>query len=181
MTIWLPRCHSSACSLVSVSKTEHPVQRRLIKIGMTTQATQPHHPILGRLTRTFNPLVLLFAGRVPPYVVLEHRGRKSGRLHRSPVVAVRIRTGFLIPLAFGYGAQWVKNLRHAGRADLLWRGRRFEIANPEIIGLADGKRVLSGPERLFVHIFSPQAFLRVTASTHPHPSTPALNANTDLA
>ena len=131
---------------------------------MIARAARPHHPVLGRLTRVFNPVVLRFAGRIPPYVVLEHHGRKSGRLHRSPLVAVRVGTGFLIPLAFGEGAQWVQNLRHAGRAELIWRGRRFEVAHPEIIALEEGMRSLSSWQRRAAPIFGPQAFLRVTAT-----------------
>ena len=57
----------------------------------------PRSAFLG-LTRVFNKLVLPLAGTrwMPLYGVLEHRGRRSGKLFRTPVVVRRTPHGFVV-------------------------------------------------------------------------------------
>jgi MFS family permease len=55
------------------------------------------HRVLRRLTGVFNPVVLRFAPHVPLYVVLEHHGRRSGRVFRTPLAGIRVDSGFLSP------------------------------------------------------------------------------------
>ncbi len=47
----------------------------------------------------FNRLILTFAGR-HVYAVVHHVGRRSGHAYTTPVVAVPIADGFIIPLTF---------------------------------------------------------------------------------
>src|SRR5579864_5624773 len=102
-------------------------------------AVHAEHRVLRRLAGVFNPVVLRLARYVPLYVVLEHRGRRSGRVFRTPLAGVRTDRGFLLPLAFGEQAHWVLNLRHAGGGAVEWRGRRIVVSDPEVVTWNEAK------------------------------------------
>jgi deazaflavin-dependent oxidoreductase (nitroreductase family) len=57
-----------------------------------------------------NRFFLLFAGWIPPFAIVEHRGRKSGNLYRTPILAFPTTEGFVFALTYGRGVDWVKNL-----------------------------------------------------------------------
>jgi deazaflavin-dependent oxidoreductase (nitroreductase family) len=84
---------------------------------------------LPRVAARFNRVVTnrLFApiaGRVPPWIVVEHVGRRSGRTYRTVV------WGFPGPghdlrivLTYGPASDWVRNVLRAERCRVQWRGR----------------------------------------------------------
>jgi hypothetical protein len=57
----------------------------------------------------FNRLTLTFAGR-HVYAVMHHVGRRTGHLYTTPVVALPIADGFMMPLLFGADTDWCRNL-----------------------------------------------------------------------
>src|SRR2546430_747602 len=81
---------------------------------------KPERPLAGRIFGLFTPilnrLVTRIAGKrhVPLYVLLRHRGRRSGREYATPVVGLRVPGGFAIPMAFGEGADWYRNIIASG-------------------------------------------------------------------
>ena len=48
------------------------------------------------------------------FAVVEHRGRRSGRVYSTPVAARRTPGGFIVSLAFGAQVDWHRNLLAAG-------------------------------------------------------------------
>ena len=82
--------------------------------------------------RVWNPLVRGVAERVPPFAVLIHRGRVSGRIYHTPVAAFPAGDEFLIALVFGSRSDWVKNVLAQGGADLVRGGHAFTLTNPEL-------------------------------------------------
>lgn len=102
---------------------------------------------LRPLAAFVNPLVLPLAGGrlLPLCAVLEHRGRRSGRRYRIPVYALRVPDGFVVPLVLGEEADWCRNVRAARGAALLWRGRRYALAEPAVIAPADAPEAFAGP------------------------------------
>lgn len=92
--------------------------------------------------RTFNkhilnPLMMLVAGRRYSYAaVIHHTGRRSGRAYATPVVADRVEGGFIVPLPYGTGVDWLRNIQAAGAATLQVKGERYEVVKPEIIDAA---------------------------------------------
>src|SRR5689334_5270100 len=62
-----------------------------------------HFPrVLRRVNRVFtNPLLGTIAWVVPPLALLHHRGRRTGRTYRTPVVAFRSARGFVVPMTYG--------------------------------------------------------------------------------
>jgi deazaflavin-dependent oxidoreductase (nitroreductase family) len=88
---------------------------------------------LARLNRRVtNKVTRPFAGRLPGFAIVVHRGRKSDREYRTPVNAFRTDTGFVIALTYGADRDWVRNVIAAGRCTLVRRGRGIAVANPEI-------------------------------------------------
>jgi hypothetical protein len=69
-------------------ETDNPMSTKLMRSGPA---------------RVFNSLVLLFAGTrfFPLYGVIEHRGRRSGRIFHTPVVVRPVADGFVVPMPWG--------------------------------------------------------------------------------
>ena len=85
-------------------------------------------------TRYFNPVMRWFTGRLPGFGIVTHRGRVSGRSHQAPVLLVRRGDDYVIGLWYGSQAQWVKNVRTAGRCGLRTGGRDYELIDPVVVG-----------------------------------------------
>lgn len=95
-------------------------------------------PRLGRRIAHFNRRVTNrvtgpLAPWLPGFGVVLHSGRRSGREYRTPVNVFRDGSGYVIALTYGAEADWVRNVRAAGRATLLTRGRRLELTRPELV------------------------------------------------
>jgi len=92
---------------------------------------------LRRVNRVFtNPLMRTFAWLVPPLAVVHHVGRRSRRPYRTPVVAFRSATGFVVPMTYGRDVDWARNVVSAGGCEIEQMGRRFALRNPRIVGFA---------------------------------------------
>jgi len=90
------------------------------------------------LTRVFNRFVLPLAGTraMPLYGVLEHRGRRSGKTFRTPVVVRPTVDGFIVPMPWGEQTDWCRNVRAAGECVVRWKGRDYSLVQPEVIDSA---------------------------------------------
>lgn len=85
-----------------------------------------------------NPVMLRLAGRKHWYAsAIGHTGRKSGRAYTTPVVADRVPDGFVVPLPYGTGVDWVRNIFAAGTATLRAGGTTYTVAEPRIIDAAE--------------------------------------------
>jgi deazaflavin-dependent oxidoreductase (nitroreductase family) len=95
-----------------------------------------HFPrVLRRVNRVFtNPLMRTFAWAIPPLAVVHHVGRRSGRAYRTPVVAFRGASGFVIPMTYGRDVDWARNIVSAGGCEIEQMGRRFRLRRPRIVG-----------------------------------------------
>lgn len=80
-----------------------------------------------------NPVQGLWAGRIAPWAIVEHVGRKSNRPYRTPVLAFV--DGGRISVALNYGADsdWVKNVLAAGEFTLVRGGRPLKIAGARLL------------------------------------------------
>ncbi|MCB0930651.1 MAG: nitroreductase family deazaflavin-dependent oxidoreductase [Mycobacterium sp.] len=74
----------------------------------------------------------LIAPWAPGWAVVIHRGRKSGRVFRTPLWAFRRGNSYIIALTYGPGADWVRNVTAAGGCELESGGRRYRLANPHV-------------------------------------------------
>jgi deazaflavin-dependent oxidoreductase (nitroreductase family) len=102
-------------------------------------ATKSERPLAGRIFGLFTPILNRFVSRIagrryiPLYVLLRHRGRRSGRVYATPVVGMRVPGGFAIPMAFGEGADWYRNIVAAGRATIRQHGSERQLGDPAAI------------------------------------------------
>lgn len=141
---------------------------------MTTNTTteprrSPQAEPLRRAAKAFAGLSRPLAGRrwFTLWAVLVHRGRTSGRTYRTPIVARPTTDGFVIPMPFGDGTQWAKNLIAAGAGTLRWNGRDHRIVDPEIVGAADAEAAFSRWQRGGVRAFGMTTFMRVRCVDQP--------------
>ena len=89
---------------------------------------------------------MLIAGTplFPLYGVIEHRGRRTGKLFRTPVVVRATGDGFVIPLPWGGRTDWCRNVRAAGGCVIRWKGRDYSLVRPELIDDPDAARAPFG-------------------------------------
>jgi deazaflavin-dependent oxidoreductase (nitroreductase family) len=134
----------------------------------TPPAKATRRPALALGTRLFNPIILKLAGRrhVPLYAVIEHRGRRSGRVYTTPVAARPTADGFLVPMAFGEQADWYRNVVAAGECVLRWNGTAYALAEPELLDLATARPALGRVVRLLAPLFARQFVRLRRRSTH---------------
>jgi deazaflavin-dependent oxidoreductase (nitroreductase family) len=87
--------------------------------------------------RVLNPVMLPMAGRRHWYAAeIRHTGRNSGKPYRTPVVAVTVGDAVLIPLPYGPGVDWLRNVVAAGFATIAVKGRAYRVVRPEVIDAA---------------------------------------------
>ena len=110
-----------------------------------------HIPYFMRhVNRVFtNPVMGTFAWLVPPLAVIHHRGRKSGRSYRTPVVAFRSAAGFVVPMTYGRDVDWARNIVRADGCTIERLGNRYALQNPRIVNLKAAERRLPGALRPF--------------------------------
>ena len=108
-----------------------------MSVANTAPSRRSHSAVLGA-SRMLNPLVLLFAGTrlLPLYGVIEHRGRRSGKVFHTPVVVRPTDDGFIVPMPWGEGTDWYRNVRAAGECTIRWKGRDYQLVDPEVIDQA---------------------------------------------
>lgn len=115
------------------------------------------------LRRPLNPLIVRLAGsrRLRSFAVVQHRGRRSGRVYATPVSARPAVDGFIIPLTLGEGADWFQNLRVAGSGVVRWNGREYPVVDPEIVNWAAARAAFGLLERIGLRLFGIAWFARV--------------------
>jgi deazaflavin-dependent oxidoreductase (nitroreductase family) len=102
---------------------------------------------LARFNRhVTNPAARTFGGRVPPFGIVIHHGRKSGQEYRTPIWVFPARDGFTIALTYGSDRDWVRNIRTTGHFDLIYRKATYSLTDPALIeeehGMADLPTIL---------------------------------------
>jgi deazaflavin-dependent oxidoreductase (nitroreductase family) len=77
-----------------------------------------------------NRLTKFIAPWAPGWAVVIHRGRKSGRIFRTPLWAFRREGGYVIALTYGSSADWVRNVMAAGGCEVESRRRHYQLGDP---------------------------------------------------
>lgn len=118
---------------------------------------------LARVNRVVtNPVQRLWAGRLPPLAVVEHRGRRTGRRHRTPVLAFPTPSGFAVVLFYGPDRDWLANLRASGGGVLMRRGRRLEVGEPALLRGASAEGLLPRPMVTVLRVLGHPPVLHLT-------------------
>ncbi len=109
-----------------------------------------------------NPLARLVAGWLPPFAIIQHRGRVSGHLYRTPVWAFRAADGFAVALTYGAGSEWVRNVRTHGGCRIRRVGRTFDLSDPRVVTGREGRRLVPGLVRPPLWILGVSEFLHLS-------------------
>jgi deazaflavin-dependent oxidoreductase (nitroreductase family) len=125
----------------------------------------------ARLNRKVaNPVMRLAAGSLPPFAIIKHHGRVTGRDYATPVLAFATNDGLIFGVLYGTNSDWVRNLLAAGRAEVKRRGVAHEYQQPRLISSDEGLQlvpaIIRGPFRLL----GVRSLVRVTVSPPTDPS-----------
>lgn len=84
-----------------------------------------------------NPIQRRWAPYLPPWAMVHHVGRSSGRIYSTPVLAWVSGTPddqkIFIILAYGRDTDWVRNTLTAGSAGITRKGKQYKLVRPTII------------------------------------------------
>jgi deazaflavin-dependent oxidoreductase (nitroreductase family) len=83
-----------------------------------------------------NPVQGVYAWVLPPWAVILHRGRRSGRPYRTPLLAFKRDRTLVIALLYGEESDWLRNLR-AGGGEVIRGGRTFRVGAPGVVDTGD--------------------------------------------
>ena len=75
----------------------------------------------------------VYAWILPPWAVILHRGRRSGRAYRTPVLAFRQDHAVIVALIYGEESDWLRNLQAAGGGLIVRAGRTYELGRPRVV------------------------------------------------
>ena len=120
-----------------------------------------------RVTKIFNKLVLPLAGTrlMPLYGILEHRGRKSGKVFHTPVVVRPTGAGFIVPMPWGLTTDWYRNVQAAGECVIRWKGKRYALHQPEVLDRAEAASAFDSVQSGAMKRFGIEKVLRLSLKT----------------
>jgi deazaflavin-dependent oxidoreductase (nitroreductase family) len=118
---------------------------------------------LGRRVAHFNRRVTNritgpLAPWLPGFGVIVHVGRTSGREYRTPVNVFRHDGRRVVALTYGPHADWAQNVLAAGGCDLITRGARHRMADPQLVHDETRRRV-PAPVRVPLRILGVDDFM----------------------
>jgi deazaflavin-dependent oxidoreductase (nitroreductase family) len=109
-----------------------------------------------------NPVQGVYAWLLPPWAVILHRGRVSGRRYRTPLLAFKRDGTLVVALLYGEESDWLRNLR-AGGGYVVRGGRTVRVGPPQVVG-TDEAAVLSNllpPARAYCRLADKQVILEI--------------------
>ncbi|MFF0813702.1 nitroreductase family deazaflavin-dependent oxidoreductase [Rhodococcus sp. NPDC003318] len=119
---------------------------------------------LARFNRVVtNRIALPVAGWLPGFAIVLHRGRRSGRLYRTPVSCFRYGPGYRFALTYGRESDWVRNVVAAGHVDIATRGRLVTLTEP-VVGEDRGATWAHVPMRWILTKIGASGFLQCRIS-----------------
>jgi deazaflavin-dependent oxidoreductase (nitroreductase family) len=110
-----------------------------------------------------NRLTAPFAGHLPGFAIVMHRGRTSGRMYRTPVNAFRRNDDYVFVMTYGPDVDWVRNVEAAGECDIETRGRLVHLVQPR--RFSDPARgAVPGPVGMILRLIDVDEFMAMHAS-----------------
>jgi deazaflavin-dependent oxidoreductase (nitroreductase family) len=93
---------------------------------------------LARFNRVVtNRVQRLWAPHLAPWLMLSHRGRRSGREYRNPVFATRRGGRVALAVLYGTESDWVRNVLAAGEASAVRCGASLRLIDLQLVASAD--------------------------------------------
>lgn len=109
-----------------------------------------------------NPIQGIYAWLLPPWAVILHHGRRSGRQYRTPVLAFKRHRTLIIALLYGEESDWLLNLR-TGAGQVIRAGRTFRVGTPRVLDTSDAGVLgeLSALSRTYCRLADKQVLLEI--------------------
>ncbi|TMK68410.1 MAG: DUF385 domain-containing protein [Actinobacteria bacterium] len=120
---------------------------------------------LSRRVARFNKLINnrvqgIYAWILPPWAVILHRGRRSGRSYRTPLLAFRRDRTLIVALLYGEESDWLRNTKNGG----VRAGRTYELSAPRVVdtsAAAAELSQLSAPARAYCRLADRQVMVEI--------------------
>jgi hypothetical protein len=117
--------------------------------------------------KVFNPRQMGTAGQPGAFAqVLRHTGRKSGRVHETPLGIEPTDDGFVIALVYGNDTQWLRNVLAAGRAEIVRDDVIYAVDRPEVVPLPTVIDCFKASDRRLFALFGVDRCLRLYHADH---------------
>ena len=111
---------------------------------------------------TLNPLTRRLArSSFGPLAIVQHVGRRSGKLYETPIIVSPVKDGFVIELTYGYDVDWHKNVLAAGGCTVVWHGKEYVIDKIEPLDTETGRAVFPPPLQLILRLLRRKHFEQV--------------------
>jgi deazaflavin-dependent oxidoreductase (nitroreductase family) len=88
------------------------------------------------VTERFNPLIVrygLVGGEHSPWAFVEHVGRKSGMVRRTPILPHVSGDHVVVPLPYGRNVHWARNVLAAGHCRMQLHAQVYELDEPQVL------------------------------------------------
>jgi deazaflavin-dependent oxidoreductase (nitroreductase family) len=109
-----------------------------------------------------NPAMLHLAGSTHFYAsTIAHPGRRTGKHYLTPVVAVPVADGFVVPLPYGSHTDWLRNLQKASTGTLRCHGATYAVTSPTVIDAVTANAKLPPSRRRVFQRFGIREFLHL--------------------
>jgi hypothetical protein len=147
------------------------VVRGLVLAASAEPGARAAHPAVRRfVTHRFNPVVMTLglAGEGwSPWGIVTHVGRTSGRTYETPILPHRVGDVVLVPLTYGSGVHWVRNLQSTGMAAIRVHGHTLRVVDPVVEQVCGVVPLLSMPWRALYRLTGMAEFLRLSIIREP--------------
>lgn len=123
---------------------------------------KPGGPPAGTLR--FNKFAVKLAGKrfFPPWALVHHTGRKSGKQYTTPVAPFTNRPDVIvIGLPWGERTDWVLNIVAAGGCTIDWKGRTVTVTDPAFVDERTALAAANRVQRFALSRKTPPAFLQL--------------------
>ncbi len=110
-----------------------------------------------------NPLARRLAGKIPPFLLIRHTGRTSGRAYATPVWAFRRGNEFVIALTYGPTTDWLRNLQVAAGGEARYVRHRYALSNLRVEEGSPDSQPLPLPIRWALKAIGVRHFLHADA------------------
>lgn len=111
------------------------------------------------LKYTLNPLTRrIVRSSSGPFTLVQHVGRRSGKLYETPIIVSAVEDGFVIELTYGHDVDWHKNVLAADGCTIIWRGKEYVIDQIEPMNAEAGRAAFPQPQRTILRIMGMKHF-----------------------
>jgi deazaflavin-dependent oxidoreductase (nitroreductase family) len=128
--------------------------------------------ILPVTKHVFNPISRRVVRWLPGFALLGYRGRRSGRLYRTPMNVFRHGDRWVFALTYGSEVQWVRNVLAFGEAELITGRRTIRLVDPQLV-VDPTRRLMPFGVRQVLGLMRVSEFLTMGAARGPWPPSEA--------